>query len=528
MRFFRNPQDLSAWVKTHGAKKAASILVNLPKVGEEHFSDVVETTKRIAEASDANAADVLYSILGKAEIVGQELKQVEDGIEQVRAANELLAHKVIAKDEHAEMVKVAQIMRQPGQYDMPLRICPKLPWSVGKKLISTYNCRHYCSEGIVLDDDPMRVYCGELLWRRHVADKFSHDYQDRKTGELVGGYINERFFKFPDAGTPDNPDVARNGGNPMMLKPGERTRVARPHQWSIERRMQEAREKGSTKDVALNKKASSNWVDIMIQAQVQIGNMDMRSSATGTIIKTIGGVEVELDWTATIYDADDHMPDEVQFEWPENMMMGIEQTPGSWDGDVCNPHTGAMLVSAEDREKLENEWEQEVINAVYADGKTASSSVRIVEANNGKTVNPQSVCHATVDKDHLKKSETDEDVARMVFAAAGRQEFVKISSKIFDATSGDEEILKAFSMAIDLKNAGISDEDAAIRVADATGMKISKAVGIQSVALSKMAAHVSEVYSMDPSGKRKPGPEAKSDDEVQADAAEIGLLDTDT
>lgn len=718
-RFFTSPTDLAAWVMRLGATKAATVIVNLPKVGEKHVADIVETTKRIVDASDANAAGVLYDLLKVAGVTEDEVAKTEDGVEQVRAANELLAGKVITADDHTKMVKQAQIMRQPGQYDMPLRLCPKLPWSVGKKLISTYNCRHYCIDGIVLDDDPMRVYCGELLWRRHVADKFSSDQQDRKTGELVGGYINERFYKFPDAGTPANPDVPRDGGNPMALKPGERTRQPRPHQWSTERRMQEAREKGSTKNLMIGKAASMGWVGRMIEAQVSVDNVRTNSSASGFITKGIRGTQVELEWTAIIYSADEHRPDEVEFQWPENMMMGIEQTPGSWGGDVCDPDTGEMLVDGTAREQLESEWENEVLNAIAANQPvmtTASSGVKIVTAQNkgvckmcgqaiqsngsewshvdgdlehvavpqenpkvaqniygarggryvdfsfagsnlvitpttegveyarehvasgdtsdnafmtmiedqlangwkivspeeigaltsaliitndyqkddhgtltdigdawsniafyqvrselqdfaegksvtwekapaterqasvdgkvveaekkGKSCNPWAVCHTTVDKDKnpgkyercvkdVKEGnpvkESEEDTAKKVILAAGRQNFVRISAKqVTDATSGDEEILKAFSMAVDLKNEGVADDEAIIRVSDATGMPMETVAGIQSAALQKLAAHVSDVYVTEPKQEKK-GPKARSDADVQADAETLGL-----
>ena len=188
-RFFTSPTDLAAWVTKMGAGKAATIIVSLPRVGDGRQADVVETTKRIAEASDANAADVLYDILRVAGVTEAEVAKVEDGVEQVRAADELLRGKVITADEHAAMVKQAYVQRQVVNFDMPLRLCPK---RMGKEIVSTYNCRHYCSNSFTLDDDPMRVYCAEMLWRRHVADKFSSDQQDRKTGELLGGYINER------------------------------------------------------------------------------------------------------------------------------------------------------------------------------------------------------------------------------------------------------------------------------------------------------------------------------------------------
>jgi hypothetical protein len=112
---------------------------------------------------------------------------------------------------------------------MPLRVCPKLPYSAGKRVISTWNCREHCLDSIVLDDDPLRVYCAEALWRRHVMDKFSREFKN-KEGKWVGGYINQRFQVFQD-----------DGGNQMELANEERTRKPRPHQYSIERRLSEGR-----------------------------------------------------------------------------------------------------------------------------------------------------------------------------------------------------------------------------------------------------------------------------------------------
>jgi len=74
----------------------------------------------------------------------------------------------------------------------------------------------------------------------YIMDKFTSDYQD-KNGRVVGGYINDRFYRFPTAGTPANPDVDRLQGNQMELAAGERTRKPRPHQYSVERRLEEAR-----------------------------------------------------------------------------------------------------------------------------------------------------------------------------------------------------------------------------------------------------------------------------------------------
>ena len=238
--FFTSPGDLIEWVKNAGsATRAAEVIMSLPNVGRQHYQDIVETTKRIFSSKDvSNASTTLFELLTPYGITENTMKEAETAVDNVKVADDLLKGDIITAEEHLAMVKTAQIMRQPGEYSMPLRMCPKLPWSVGKKLISTYNCRHYCIDSEVFNDDPERVYCAEALWRRHVADKFSHEWKDRKTGKWVGGYINDRFFSYRD-----------DGGNQMELRPDERTRKPRPHQWSMERRLMEQREPGSGIDL---------------------------------------------------------------------------------------------------------------------------------------------------------------------------------------------------------------------------------------------------------------------------------------
>jgi hypothetical protein len=112
------------------------------------------------------------------------------------------------------------------------------PWRIDRDKM--FNFTHYYTDAITFDEDPTRVYSGEAIWRSYIMDKYSREYQDAN-GHWVGGYINNRFYVFPDAGTPANPDVPRDGGNLLGLKPGERTRKPRPHQYSTERRLEEAR-----------------------------------------------------------------------------------------------------------------------------------------------------------------------------------------------------------------------------------------------------------------------------------------------
>jgi len=206
MNFFTSPADIKGWVKIQpSADDAATKIMDI--IGKNEEQDVVDTCRAIYnDQNPGSASEILFEVMAK-----HNLARLKEG---------KMSNKII---------KEAQIMRQPGQYPMDLKVCPKLPNSVGKKLISTYNCRHYCLDSIVLDEDPNRVYCAEALWRRHVMDKFSREFKN-KEGKWVGGYINERFQVFHD-----------DGGNQMELAHGERSRKPRPHQYSTERRLSEGR-----------------------------------------------------------------------------------------------------------------------------------------------------------------------------------------------------------------------------------------------------------------------------------------------
>jgi hypothetical protein len=206
MQFFTSPKDLKNWVKAQKTPDQAAInLISI--IGKNEEQDIVDTCRTIFREENDIAANVLFGILAK------------HNITQTREGN--------MKD---KIIKEAQMMRQDSVYgNMDMRICPKLPFSQGKRLISTYNCRHYCLDSLVFDDDPNKVYCAETLWRRHVMDKFAREFKD-KDGNWVGGYINERFQVCRD-----------DGGNNMQLAHGERTRMPRPHQYSTERRLEEGR-----------------------------------------------------------------------------------------------------------------------------------------------------------------------------------------------------------------------------------------------------------------------------------------------
>jgi hypothetical protein len=223
MEFFTSPEDLRGWVKIQESPSdAAEKIVNI--IGFDDQQDIAETCRVIfeepSEVNSTNASQILFDVLAKHNLTQGQVRE--------------------SSMNDDKMTKEAQMMRQDSVYSaMPTKICPKLPMSVGKKLISTYNCRHYCLDGIVFGDDPSEVYCAEALWRRHVMDKFSRDWKNEE-GKLVGGYINNRFQVFQD-----------DGGNQMELANGERTRKPRPHQYSIERRLEEGRGE-ETKSIEAN------------------------------------------------------------------------------------------------------------------------------------------------------------------------------------------------------------------------------------------------------------------------------------
>jgi hypothetical protein len=169
-----------------------------------------------------------------------------------------------------------------------------------------------------------------------------------------------------------------------------------------------------------------------------------------------------------------------------------------------------------------------------------ASSHKLVEAKKkGKRVNPWAVCHTTVDKDKnpdkyercvmdVKKEhpvkESAEDTAKQVILAGGRENFIKISSKIIEATAGDENVIRAFSMAIDFFNDGITNEEAAIKVASATGMPIDKVVSIQAIALQKMAEHVSDAYVVEEDdASKKSQPRVATREEAKETGEELAI-----
>ena len=288
-KFFTSPRDIAQWVKENGKESVKLITAILQE--DNNHRDVAESVDGILSGKNIETASkTLFSIFSQHDIAEQEVKTAIKKVQVMKTANQDNTSKGLTKE--------AQIMRQPGEYPMRLRVCPKLPASVGKRLISTYNCRHYCIDSLVFDDDPDGVYCSEALWRKHVMDKFSREWMDPKTGKYIGGYINSRFHVFPDAGTPDNPDVDRTQGNSMALEPHERLRQPRSHEYSMERRLEEARKKGSTKALtvtAADDLRNALYAQAESKGFVKIASADVKNPPSGAITEAFNdAIELSL------------------------------------------------------------------------------------------------------------------------------------------------------------------------------------------------------------------------------------------
>ena len=244
MEFFNSPDDLKGWIKSrHTCDEAISGLLDITNTHDQSVSDVCEKIFDSQEDSEVEKdSTILFGVLAK-------------HLAEIKTAKG-------AKN----MEKLAQnspsMSRQRNGWVKGMRnkwnrvvdgFNDGTPWRIDRDKM--YDFTHYYIDDIKFDEDPSRVYSGEAIWRMYVMDKFTTEYMN-KEGKWVGGYINDRFFVFPDAGTPANPDVPRDGGNQMGLAPGQRSRLPRPHQYSTERRLEEARD-GNTTDVTVNITASS-------------------------------------------------------------------------------------------------------------------------------------------------------------------------------------------------------------------------------------------------------------------------------
>jgi hypothetical protein len=221
--YFTGPEDLKNWVKNkESSEDAYSTLKQI--MPEEDEEDLKETCESIYEHNDENASEVLFSVLAKYDI--KNVKTSKEGFRLSKEASESRQRNGWSRGQRNKW------NRTVDAYD------ENTPWKQTRK--EFYDFTHNNPGMIKFDADPEHYYSGEALWRNYIMDKFTREYKD-ENGKWVGGYINDRFYVFPDAGTPSNPDVPRDGGNQMQLADGERTRKPRPHQYSTERRLEEAR-----------------------------------------------------------------------------------------------------------------------------------------------------------------------------------------------------------------------------------------------------------------------------------------------
>ena len=246
--YWQNEEDIRKWVGSRGtADVAAKELMDIiQKIDHENVTinqvtpsavpeenSIVETCKTIIEhPENEEAAKVLLGILASRGLAGN-LKKVTETSEGVKMEKQ-------AQNAPSQSRQRNGWVR--GMRNKWNRVVDGFndgtPWRIDRDKF--YNFTHYYTDAISFDEDPKKVYSGEALWRMYIMDKFYADYQD-KDGKVVGGYINDRFHRFPTAGTPAVPDTDRHGGNSMELANGERTRKPRPHQYSVERRLEEAR-----------------------------------------------------------------------------------------------------------------------------------------------------------------------------------------------------------------------------------------------------------------------------------------------
>lgn len=218
--YFDNSQTLERWIKKNSSSQEASqkLLSALGNNAKELEDDIVEGCEKVF-ANQSYASDILFKLLSRY------------GITNLKKESKM-------KNQESKEIKTAQ-SRPRNKWNRSLDgFNEGTPWRIARDKM--YDFTHYYSDAISFDEDPDRVYSGEALWRMYVMDKYSSEYKD-ENGKWVGGYINDRFHVFPDAGTPANPDVPRDGGNPMQLANGERSKKPRAHEYSYERRLEEAR-----------------------------------------------------------------------------------------------------------------------------------------------------------------------------------------------------------------------------------------------------------------------------------------------
>lgn len=300
--YFQNPEDLNAWVLSKPShEEAASAIMDMiestPDLSRimDDEQDVFDACRSIFEGySDeearSNASKILFGVLAKHNITQLNKTSAKKGKEDDWDPNPwAVCHTTVDKDEDPEKFercvqkvkkkqkkssqdssfkKEAQsTSRQRNQWSRGERnkwnrvvdgFNEGTPWRVGRD--KYYDFTHYYTDEVKFDEDPHHIYSGEAIWRTYVMDKFYRDYKNEE-GRVVGGYINDRFYVFPTAGTPANPDVPRDHGNQLALADGERTRQPKPHEYSMERRLEEGRG-NETKSIMASEKNFKNLLKL--------------------------------------------------------------------------------------------------------------------------------------------------------------------------------------------------------------------------------------------------------------------------
>lgn len=241
--FFKNPRELSKWIRDkESLKDAYNELINAIKIisdidFKDDELDIKDACTDIFNDDDQNASKILHNILSKHNLTEAGLNK---GVYMKKKAQSRQRNDWM-RGERNKWNRAVDGHKE------------ETPWRIDRDQM--FDFTHYTTDAISFDANPNRVYSGEALWRMYVMDKFYREYKT-EDGKWVGGYINDRFHVFPTAGTPGNPDAPRDGGNQMQLGLNERTRKPRPHQYSTERRMEEARG-NKTYDLEVTTTASS-------------------------------------------------------------------------------------------------------------------------------------------------------------------------------------------------------------------------------------------------------------------------------
>ena len=429
MKYFTSPQDLTDWVRSNASAEQAQQRLQqaLGTAAGQYEDDLQETVSAVHAKGDMIAAKGLFQVLSKNNLTEMTTANVRN-----------------------TMQKIAFYRQDPTHINMRSRMCPKLPRSTGQ-IVSTAICREHCLDSIYFDEDPDSVYCAETLWRKHIADKFAREWQDKKTGDLIGGYIANRFHTFPTAGTPSNPDVPRDGNNRggMRLAPWERSRQPAKHEWSIERRMQEQRDKNSTKSITLDTLAETNQIKT---AQMTTGDglqclLCERIEPHGNNMHGYGnGRDLICDVCASETDLKGN-PTRGKCANCENYFESDELTAGTCQ--QCTQHLSAGA-------------EQNAYHDVTAE---TAEKVLTAQAKTGNLI-------------------------RLASTATRIPE--------------DHKAYQIFSEALELKLAGIANDEAVTTLSTKHGIPVTAVVSIQASALRKLASHESDVYAMNKTAQSQP------------------------